>query len=136
MFGTTTQLLPVLTLLPNANAQGEFLRNVVFDQSLGEFGCYQTFETNPDLTAGDQAWREKFWQLLGYQNSIYPTNGDDIIEMAQMGNGGELVFADCIVHACWFWDGDGCLAFIVFDLTGSVIFELINTDCKKDYIWK
>jgi hypothetical protein len=130
----TTDLLPALALSPNTNAQGEILRAIVFDQSNGEHGCYTTFETNPEFKAGDIEWRREFWR--DYSRATGHLDADDIEEMATLSaGGGQVVFADCKVHAAWYWDGDGTLAFVVTDLDGNIIHAFINTDCKKNHVW-
>lgn len=40
------------------------------------------------------------------------------------------------ISCFWYWDGDGHLAFEIYDGRDSKIREIHNTDCKKVYGWR
>jgi hypothetical protein len=138
-----TNLIAALRLCPDTNAQGEMLRGIVFDQSQGDYGCYTTFDTNNGFAYGDEDYRRAFWAEFAFPVDLRWQNDpwndgldeDEIDEMARDGDGGQIIFADCVVHTCWHWEGDGTLAFMITDHDGNILCEYTNTDCKKSYTW-
>lgn len=104
---------------------GETLRELVFTGD--GYGCYSTF----DVRDGAQPWPERqraaFWQALEH------TDAEDVAELARLGSGYTVQIGALNVGVCWYWDGDGVLAFAVTD--GHTRRVVVNTDCKKDYGW-
>lgn len=97
------------------DAAGELLRELFFDQSKDEYGCYSTFE----LTSGTCALPPLLDREYGY--------GDEPVEWQRA----QRIVDHVRVEMRYFWDGDGVLRFVFPD--GSY---LENTDCKKDDEWE
>lgn len=103
-------------------AIGEFLRGKFWppqkkhsmNQIYYTYGCYSEFQYGPDVT------------VLPERPDEYP-HWDD--EESWNFTWKRAQWTDVICE--WYWDGDGCLRFI---LPGGN--SLINTDCKKDYEWE
>jgi hypothetical protein len=127
-------ILPINIATVAVNAFGELLRDLLFDQKNGEErGCYSTFDVRegwvawPGATlmeaayfqiAAEHQWDEEDWSIRQ--------------EDWRRATGFWKIFGTVPVHAAWFWDGDGALAFGIGDPYERVI---INTDCKRDYGW-
>lgn len=97
----------------HADIIGEYLRDLFFDQSSGQIGCYSTFAVND--------WVERISDDVRY---------DEYMEEDEIWYRFRTDAAGCLVTMEYHWDGDGTLRF----LFGDYILE--NTDCKKSYGWE
>lgn len=124
------------------NALGEFLRALTFP---GEgFGCYENFEVRPEAEKWEQTKQEDFW--FRYFNEFTPEGEarSIAIEISEMGEGYTYRLLDdfnIFIDVCWYWDGDGCLDFMVYEIDSEIDQKIIirhieNTDCKKNYRWE
>lgn len=115
----------------STDSVGELLRGLTFVG--GGYGCYENFDVRPDAVEWDSAKRRRFWLNLGYSEADH--SYDQAAECADMGSGYTWRLGNIQVDVCWYWDGDGTLAFILSD--GPQPFRiLVNNDCKKDYRWE
>lgn len=108
----------------DANTLGEYLREQTFDPTDG-YGCYESFKYREDaepLPADDArdffARSEEVDQLIEYHGVAWCDEDGDLT-----------------VCCYWYWDGDGVLAFDVFDASATLLRSIKNTDCKKSNRW-
>jgi hypothetical protein len=98
----------------NPNAVGEFLRDIFFYQSKGEYGCYTTFDVrafvNPLPDEEIEGIEDYIEAPDNLHWTVYEYNG---------------------IKMRYYWDGDGTLEFILSDDR-----ILSNTDCKKSHNWE
>jgi len=109
MKSITLDLIQLLKTEYGVNALGEILRCIFFSQKKG-FGCYETFELNPDV------------KPLPNEVDHLEENKDITYTCAEW-NG---------IKMRYYWDGDGYLEFEL-DEDGRAIY---NDDCKKDHGWE
>lgn len=115
--------------MESADAFGELLRELTFP---GEgYGCYSTREVRGHAVEWPRQRRVEFWRTIGYCDPDYP---EGLAEQADSGEGYTWKLDDLTVHVCWFWDGDGVLAFDA--RAGDLRRVVINGDCKKYYRWE
>jgi hypothetical protein len=108
---------------------GELLRELTF---VGEgYGCYSTFEVRDGAVQWGEESRRKFWLQLEDPNDDEAS--ERALELAGWGEGYTYTLGPVVVNVCWYWDGDGCLAFQVRGPDFERVVE--NTDCKKSYGW-
>lgn len=113
-------------------ALGEHYRKLMFT---GEgVGCYDNFDVNPEfqeLTIDTYRQEMDFWMNMGIR-------GEHLHEILNELGGSSIYFyvnGPTRVYAAWYWDGDGTLAFDIYNINGEHI-KIINNDCKKNYTWE
>lgn len=114
-----------------ANELGETLRALTFPDE--GYGCYSTFEVRRPALKWSRGRCLAFWVSLGYDDNDDPDDLDRAGECADLGEGFTWQLDGLTVGVCWFWDGDGTLAFDA--RAGRSRRFVVNTDCKKDYGW-
>jgi len=122
----------------NANDFGEALRGLCFIGNCQDIGCYSTFEVGKWLKQikSGRIYNEAkkiirpentlhvYHFKLEEKNCYYKYHDPE-------GNLQKSKICDPYEIVCaWEWDGDGCLYFRFNNR------KVINTDCKKDYVWK
>lgn len=116
------------------NVLGETLREALFKPAPdGEwsYGCYTTFEVRDDAEQIDSAIAQDFFAPTDPEERDWwmgdlPT--DWFYGYRWQSDG--FTF-----EGFWYWDGDGTLAFRIYE-GDELIRTLINTDCKKAHYWE
>lgn len=123
--------LDLLNISPDI--AGEILRDLVFKQDDGLFGCYSTFETRKGfeyISRKDHTVLKLYRYLLEYdpkyddEPEFWGWMDEFLADINVVSNG--------TIICMWHWDGDGTLLFYLKDYN----IGFLNTDCKKDYRWK
>ena len=118
----------------NPDVLGEFLRDYFFDQSENNLGCYSTFDVRDGIEKipFDE---EHFYMLFGRYPGDYvdPCFGFDDNEVLEHGS----AYYDPKTNTtmCYYWDGDGSLAFKLHTKPNKVL-VVYNDDCKHKYGWE
>jgi hypothetical protein len=120
------------------NKFGEALRNYCFIGNCEQTGCYSTFDLIPQLkkVKSGKIYEEAkkvihpenylhvyYWKII--EKNCWIAYGDP------EGKPQRMKFCEPHELVCaWEWEGDGTLYFRFNNK------KVINTDCKKDYVWK
>ncbi len=125
MTEATTPTIP-LPIDTDPNVVGEILRRLIFGS---ELGAYYSFTPAVKTTAWDQA------RLARVLEDLTGLAGDELEFLLSNGDGFTCQLGELTVETCWFWDGDGTLAFQIKH-DGQVHCTLVNSDCKKPNRWE
>lgn len=119
----------------DANALGEFLRAATF---VGEgIGCYNSFDLVPEALEFQFKTRRAFWYSTRRNDGPpYGERLDFAREAAELGRGCTYEIDGYRIDMCYYWDGDGILAFKVYNPDNACIANIINGDCKKPSCWE
>lgn len=121
-------------------AVGELLRSVTF---VGEgLGCYSNFDVRDDAVEWPEERRRTFYDVAHNSAGFVDPDEPEWDEARQAelelevkgGQSYSFKIDGFDIDVTWYWDGDGVLAYAIWE-GPELVRTLLNSDCKKSNYW-